>query len=238
MSNINNNKESITGGTTYFSQEFNDVNAELRSHFKMANREIDNVKEKTNQLVSIVHRDNIEWSIKKICNYIAAKNDDLAEFGFSSKTIYRYLNEENRQLIDLQKQRVKDSEYRPSSALEELRQRKGELIVHNNVMEQSGDMSPQRVIEESSISTTSEGDGIQELGEELGGEQEEPILIKESNNSDLIDETNPNQIQYLIQKYQTKISNAKHWISHYQNEVQTLQKEIARLENKLIGVKR
>jgi len=162
----------------------------------------------------------------------------LAEFGFSSKTIYRYLNEENRQLIDLQKQRVKDSEYRPSSALEELRQRKGELIVQNNVMEQSGDMSPQRVIEESSISTTSEGDGIQELGEELGGEQEEPILIKESNNSDLIDETNPNQIQYLIQKYQTKISNAKHWISHYQNEVQTLNKEIARLENKLIGVKR
>ena len=61
-------------------------------------------------MVAIVHNDNKDWSIKKICDYIAGRNDDFEELGFSSRTIYNYLDEENRKLIDTTKQKGKNSQ--------------------------------------------------------------------------------------------------------------------------------
>src|SRR5215211_6241866 len=145
---------------TYSSAQFEFINDKLRQHVKLANDEIDNVKDKVNELVVIVHDDNLGWSLKKICAYIAGKNDDLAEYGFSARTIHNYLDDENRQLVDKRKQRVggekpKPLEYQPSKSLEELRQQKG-IIEQNNVMEESGESLHQNVIEQSSIRTSME----------------------------------------------------------------------------------
>ena len=153
---------------TYFSKDFEDVNEELRKHFQLANREIDNVKDKVNVLVSIVHKDNKDWTIKKICAYIAGKNDDLNEFGFSANTIYNYLDEENRKLIDARKQRKpKKLEHQPSQSLEDLRNKKG-TIVQNNVMDQSGQTFDQNVTEESSSTSV-------EDVEDLRGDEQDVV---------------------------------------------------------------
>ena len=82
----------IIAAGTYYSHKFEYVNQKLRQHFQLAQDEMDKVKEHVNELVTIVHNDNKDWSIKKISEYIAGKNDDLEEFGFSSRTIYNYLN--------------------------------------------------------------------------------------------------------------------------------------------------
>ena len=60
-------------------------------------------------MVAIVHNDNKDWSIKKICDYIAGRNDDFEELGFSSRTIYNYLDEENRKLIDERHNLIEES---------------------------------------------------------------------------------------------------------------------------------
>jgi hypothetical protein len=148
MSSSSSSKEEIVPAGTYYSNDFEVINNELRQHVKLANKEIDNVKAKVNELVTIVHNDNKEWSLKKICSYIAGRNDDLEEYGFSARTIHNYLNEENRQLVDKQKQRL---HHQPSQSLEELRQEKG-TIEHNNVLEQSGESLHQKDLEESSSS--------------------------------------------------------------------------------------
>ena len=139
---------------SYYSQNFELTNEELRKHFRLANREIDKAKEKVNDLVVIVHTDNKDWSLKKICEYIAGKNDDLAEFGFSAKTIMNYLNEQNRQLIDTKHRNKKvDTGLKPSQELEDLRNRKGETIVQNNVIEHEHESLHVDVPEDSSITS-------------------------------------------------------------------------------------
>lgn len=90
----------IVAAGTYHSDKFEYVNQKLREHFQRSQDEIEKVKEKVNELVVIVHNDNKDWSLKKISDYIAGKNDDLEELGFSSRTIYNYLNEENRKLLN------------------------------------------------------------------------------------------------------------------------------------------
>src|SRR5215208_7278256 len=117
---------SIVTAETYSSAQFEFINDKLRQHVKLANDEIDNVKDKVNELVVIVHDDNLDWSLKKICAYIAGRNDDLEKYGFSARTIHNYLNEENRQLVDKRQQR-KPKEYQSSKLLEELRQQKGTI---------------------------------------------------------------------------------------------------------------
>lgn len=92
---------------TYYSDKFEYINQKLREHFQLADKEIDKVKQHVNELVVIVHNDNKDWSLKKICEYIAGRNDDLEEYGFSAKTIYNYLNEQNRQLVDSRKYKRK-----------------------------------------------------------------------------------------------------------------------------------
>ena len=145
------NKEEIVPAGTYYNNDFEVINNELRQHVKLANKEIDNVKEKVNELITIVYNDNKDWSLKKICAYIAGRNDDLEEYGFSARTIHNYLNEENRQLIDTRKQR--EPLFAPSGSLEKLRNEKGEII-QNNVLEQSGESLHQKDIEQSSSSRT------------------------------------------------------------------------------------
>ena len=209
-------KTFVAPAGTYYSDDFEYINQKLRQHFKLANREIDEVKDKVNELVAIVHKDNTDWPLKKICAYIAGRNDDFEEFGFSAKTIIRYLNEENRKLIDTRKQRSQ-----PSPSLEALRREKGELV-QNNVMEQSGDRCPQNVLEDSSIV---------DLPSEptyLKKELEEPEQI--------YDEDDPTYLDYLIQKYDTKIANAKHWIEHYHQEIQIMTKERNRIKEKRAGM--
>jgi IS30 family transposase len=101
---MNNNNSSTTdiqpAAGTYHSNKFEIVNQKLREHFQLANKEMDKVKEKVNELVVIVHRDNKDWSIKKICDYIAGKNDDFEELRFSTRTVYNYLNDESRKLLN------------------------------------------------------------------------------------------------------------------------------------------
>src|SRR5215212_10999436 len=101
---------SIVTEETYSSAQFEFINDKLRQHVKLANDEIDNVKDKVNELVVIVHDDNLGWSLKKICAYIAGRNGDLAEYGFSARTIHRYLDEQNLQLVDKRQQRKPDKE--------------------------------------------------------------------------------------------------------------------------------
>ena len=139
----------------YLSDKFEYVNQQLRQHLELANVEIDKVKEKVNELVAIVHNDNKDWSLKRICDYIAGRNDDFEVYGFSSRTIHNYLNEKNRQLIDAQKQQNRKPKYQPSAALEELRQKKG-TYVHDNVLEQSVESLQQKDLEDSSTTTTEE----------------------------------------------------------------------------------
>jgi predicted AAA+ superfamily ATPase len=110
---MNNNIQRSTDSS--FNTEFNKINEELRVHFGAAQSEINNVKTKVNELVIIVHNDNREWSVKRICEYIAGRNDDLERFGFSAKTISNYLNEENKQLI-----RPKKEKFQPNPELEAL----------------------------------------------------------------------------------------------------------------------
>ena len=151
MSNSSTNNKIIPAGA-YHSNKFDNINYKLREHFQLANKEIYKVKQYVNELVAIVHNDNKDWSIKKICDYIAGKNDDFEELGFSSKTIYNYLNEENRQLIDTGKYKRQkgDSSLKPSQELEQLQQEKGEML-HNNVKEPSHECFHDNVLEQSSI---------------------------------------------------------------------------------------
>lgn len=158
----------------YFSKEFEYKNSELRQQFDLANREIEKVKQKTNELVEIVHNDNPKWSIKKICDYIAGCNDDLEEFGFSSKTIYNYLSEKSRQIIDARRSEARNSrksKYQPSSALEKLRQEKGETELQNNVTDSFVETFQQKDIENSSITPVSSN--VSNVGVEQEGEEEE-----------------------------------------------------------------
>lgn len=130
------NNEIVAAGS-YYSDQFEFINKELRQHVKLANNEIENVKDKVNELVVIVHDDNPDWSRKKICDYIAGKNDDLEEYGFSSKTIERYLTEENRnKLVD--------------NSRDSSKSKKGKKL-QNNVMEPDVDNCPHHLLEDSSI---------------------------------------------------------------------------------------
>jgi hypothetical protein len=151
MSNSSNNN--IISAGRYHSNKFDNVNHKLREHFQLANKEIDKVKQYVNELVAIVHHDNKDWSIKKICDYIAGRNDDFEKLGFSSRTIYNYLNEENRQLIDTGKYKRQkgDSSLKPFQELEQLQQEKGEML-HNNVKESTHECFHDTVLEDSSRS--------------------------------------------------------------------------------------
>ena len=58
---------------SYYSQQFELVNEELRRHFRLANNEIEQVKEKVNELVQTVHDEHNNWSLNKIAQYIYSK---------------------------------------------------------------------------------------------------------------------------------------------------------------------
>lgn len=164
----------------YYSKEFEYKNHELREQFNITQNEIEKVKEKTNELVAIVHNDNPKWSVKRICGYIAGCNSDLEEFGFSARTIERYLNEKNRQLIDSRYSKTKSKYHQPSTALEEFRQEKGELIdVQNNVIEHEEDTCHPIVPEDSFRSFPASTKTIEEEEEEESQEYKDKLRALE-----------------------------------------------------------
>ena len=57
-------QENITD--VYYSKQFELINDDLRKHFRLANQEIEVVKTKVNELVTIVHNDNPTWSVKNM----------------------------------------------------------------------------------------------------------------------------------------------------------------------------
>lgn len=111
-----------------YSKKFNDVNKHVRAHWQLGREEARQVAIHINKLVNILHKEHNDWSINKIAHAIWAANEDLE--GFSRKTIYNNLNDENRILIDTRFQKGK-----------------------NNVLEESDVMLHPNVIEQSSIST-------------------------------------------------------------------------------------
>ena len=165
------------------------------------------VKQYVNELVTIVHNDNKDWSLKKVCDYIAGRNDDFEELGFSSRTIYNYLNEENRQLLDT----------------------RGRKKLQNNITEPKFESLQNNVLEESSIFNPpiNEQEEDTEVPE---WDLPEPKDLAESHG---INEDDPTHINYLIYINKTKISHVKYWISYYEKEIRTSKQEIDRLKSKV-----
>src|SRR5215208_6608094 len=179
----------------YSSQEFEYKNQELRDQFNITQNEIEKVKEKTNELVAIVHNDNPKWSVKRICEYIAGCNSELEKFGFSARTIERYLNEENRQLIDSRYSKTKSKYHQPSSALEGFRQEKGELIeVQNNVIEDEEDTRHPIVPEDSSKSFSASTKTIEE--EDESKEYKDKLWALERRITELEESLKPFEVRY------------------------------------------
>ena len=71
---------------------------ELKAHWNMGREAARNSEIKINNMVSTTHQQYPDWSINKIAQRIYIKNQELE--GFSTRTVYRCLNEENRQLLD------------------------------------------------------------------------------------------------------------------------------------------
>ena len=202
-----------TNNNKYTDERFNRDSREFTVHWNMGLEAARKAAIKLNDMVSGLHQQHKDWSFTKIAKTIWIKNQELE--GFTTQTIRKKLDEDNLKLID-------SSKYHPSQSLEELRQEKGELV-QNNVMEPSVPTdTEQKVIEESSI--PSQPVQPTYLKEEL----EEPEQV--------YDEDNPKYVDYLIDKYETKVSNAKHWIEHYHQEIQTLNKEIHRLKSIRMGM--
>jgi hypothetical protein len=185
------------------------------------------VKFEAVNMVKILEKDG--YSRKDAVKKVITDHSDLK--GFSRATIYRQLPDDMKRKWIMRNEKptkVSIETYEPSSSLEELRRKKGELIISEPKEEEAEDLERQFEFKEG--------------GEEEYEEEEQDRLamlgLKEENEQELnnitVDENNPEQIQYLIQKYRTKVSNAKFWISHYEGEVRLLEKEIARLENKLV----
>ena len=103
----------------------------------------------------ILHNDNKDWSIKRICDYIAARNEDIEHLGFSSRTIHNYLNDENRQLVDTSRK----PKSRQSKSLKKFREQKGK-IVQNNVMEHDVETFQHHLLEDSSIRRNDQEEGV------------------------------------------------------------------------------
>lgn len=113
-----------------YSKDFDKTNHELKAYWEMGREAVRNVGIKINELVSILHKEHKDWSVSKIAYTIAAANDSLE--GFSRKTIYNYLNNDNKALLDPGKQNQKQ----------------------NNVLEDGGEGFHHNVTEESSSHTT------------------------------------------------------------------------------------
>lgn len=132
------------------SMDFEITNHELRAHWQMGREAARNVGEKINELVSILYKEHNDWNVKKIAYTIAQKNDDLE--GFSYKTIYSYLDNDHKALLDPAKQNREKSQ--------------------NNVLEESDYDRKHKVIEESSSRTlptaydVKEAETVQEEEEE------------------------------------------------------------------------
>lgn len=112
-----------------FSKEFTETNNKVRNEWEVGRKAARNVAKNLNELVAIIHKEHPDWTIKKIARQIWIANEDLE--GFSTDTIYRNLNDDNRALLDTRFQNQK----------------------RNNVLEQSGLTSNPIVTEESSSRT-------------------------------------------------------------------------------------
>ena len=110
--------------------EYKQLREEFRYHWEEGRIAAEKAGKDLNEMVSLIHKENPEWSISKIANKIWIDNEDLE--GFSKNTIYRNLNDDNRTLLDGSKQN------------------------RNNVIEQSVPMWEHKDIEDSSITSGSD----------------------------------------------------------------------------------
>ena len=82
-----------------YDEQFSKASHEFKAHWNMGREAARNSENKINHMVSISHQQYPDWSINKIAQRIYIKCQNLE--GFSTRTIYNSLNEENRQLLDL-----------------------------------------------------------------------------------------------------------------------------------------
>lgn len=225
-SSSNKNSNTIVAAGTYHSDKFEYVNQKLREHFQRSQDEIEKVKEKVNELVVIVHNDNKDWSIKKISEYIAGRNDDLEEYGFSTSTIYRYLNQENRKLIDKRKSHSGKSGRKSTKTSSSSKQPSNFDFTRN-----------QKVPEQSSTTTTATKTTNQTVPNvnkaKTMTEAVDEIYEIENNNEKVIYDDPVRQLQELQSEYKNLLIENESLLE----ENRLLQEENSRLKKELLELR-
>ncbi len=154
------------------SEEFSQTNIKVRKDWELGRTAARNISNNLNKLVEILHNEHQDWTINKIAQQIWIMNSDLD--GFSKRTIYNNLDADNKQLVTPQQK--KPIQYRPSTALDELRKQRGETIVQNNVPEEKFAEVQTNVIEESSITNIEDVEDLR--GNEETIEEQDTIYDK------------------------------------------------------------
>ena len=105
-------KPSSSSSSSHHNAIVDITNVKLSEKFKKANVKfqatwgmwLDNAQSWAiylNEMIDILHSEHPDWSIYTISKVIGRENDSLR--GFSKTTIYRYLNNDNKALLDLTK---------------------------------------------------------------------------------------------------------------------------------------
>ena len=123
-----NNKENLVPGS------YRQLKEEFRYHWEEGRIAANKAAENLNDMVSLLKKENPEWSINKIAKKIWIDNEDLD--GFSQRTVYNNLDENNKALLDPTKQQNASGR-------------------RNNVLEDSVATVQHKVIEDSYITSAS-----------------------------------------------------------------------------------
>ncbi|MGE5634008.1 MAG: hypothetical protein ACM3VV_02135 [Deltaproteobacteria bacterium] len=78
--------------------EYKQLRGEFRYHWEEGRIAAEKAGKDLNEMVSLIHKEFPEWSISKIAKKIWIDNEDLD--GFSQRTVYNNLNENNKALLD------------------------------------------------------------------------------------------------------------------------------------------
>lgn len=188
---------------------FEATNMEFRAHWNMGREAARNAAIKLNELIRILHDDNPEWSISKIANHIWVKNEELD--GFTRKTIYNNLDDENRQLIDARFQKGQNN------VLEE-----SDVTLHPNVPEDSSSKYNEDGIVTGEPTVINEPTTIQKTPESI---------VNKWCNEQL------NQIQQAEEiafNHNTELDTTKQLLQHSRSNNEKLLKRCEELEKKLV----
>lgn len=86
-------------------KRYNDAKCEFKTYFEKGIKVLDEAKKRINVMVTILHEEYPDWSIRKIAYQIWLENEDVE--GFSKDKVYRNLDEVNLLLLDQTKQNRK-----------------------------------------------------------------------------------------------------------------------------------